>query len=75
MPELFYYCGGESSRIYTGRWQVKVWFHLYDGEYVWDETEPGDYVACMDAIRSFGDLERWQGFYHVERAIIEPAVA
>ncbi len=73
MDDLFYYCGGESSRIYTGRWQTRVWFHQHDGSYAW-ETEPGDYDACMDALRAFGDGERWQGFYHVERAIIAPAL-
>ena len=74
MPELLY-CGGESSRIYSGRWQVLVWFHQRDGEYVWDETDAGDYDAALATVRSFGDGSAWHDLYHVERALIVPAPA
>lgn len=70
LPGEVIYAGGESSRIYSGSWLVRGWFRQVDGQYVYDDMEPGDYVACMAMLRAFGDGERWEHRYRVERALI-----
>ncbi len=51
--------------------QVRMWFHQRDGQYVWDETPPMDRFLC-ELFLALLPVE-WQG-YRVERAMIVRAV-
>jgi len=72
------YCGGESSRIYEGRFVVRSSFHWPDGQPGEDETSPLPYEDCMDWLASapHAPLQVSDGArihtVRVERAVIVP---
>jgi hypothetical protein len=46
------YAGGESSRIYEGRYVVRAWFLWPDGQPGEHDTAPLPYEDCLDWLAS-----------------------
>lgn len=76
------YDGGESARVYEGRWRVLVTFRWPDGTPGWHATSPGTYEDAAIACRLFGlgaQLTVSDGTrlhqVRVERALIVPVAA